>query len=107
MIRIITDHHFRNLMDAIDDAVEAGFTVKFVINERGFGDYNQMTYLPETVNFVEIIQIPSTNNQETVLYRLKMINGTCGWISNLDAFANTYLNKHLNRIKENFRQDEL
>jgi len=106
MIRIITDHHFRNLMDAIDQAVEAGYTVKFMVNERGFGDENKMTYLPETVTFVEVIQIQTTN-QDAVLYRLKMINGICGWISSRDAFAKKHINQHLNRIKENFRQDEL
>ncbi len=94
-------------MEAIDDAIDAGFTVKFIVNERGFGD-NKLTYLPETVAYVKAIHLQNTSGNQSVLYLLEMVDGICGWTSSQqDAFAKILLEQHLDRIKENFKQNEL
>lgn len=105
MYKITSNHPFSSIEEAIKDAVQHGFDVEFVINERGFKGRQKKTYLPESVIELEVILFSRKTKQ--VLYLLKMVDGMCGWTSGYyGALADNLLSEHLTRIKENFA-DEL
>jgi len=105
MYRITTNHSFNCIEDAIKNAVEHGFGIEFIVNERGFFAQQEVTFLPEMVIELEVILFGP--KKKSVLYLFKMVNGMCGWTSDLNGvFADEQLSEHLVRIKENFA-DEL
>ncbi len=105
MYVLTTNHSFNSIEEAIADAINHGYDVEFMVNDRGFTGQQKTTYLPESVVELEVIIFSS--EQKPVLYLLKMVDGMCGWMSDfLGVFAGEQLSKHLTRIKENFA-DEL
>ena len=97
MYTLITNHNYNSLDDALKNAIKHGFTIEFVVNERGFSGQGKITYLPESVEDLEVILF---TQKRLVLYLLRMIDGKCGWMSDFEG-TDKRLAEHLTRIKEN------
>ena len=102
MYTLTTNHNYNSLDDALKNAIKHGFTIEFVVNERGFLGQGKITYLPESVEDIEVILF--TKEKSMVLYLLKMVDGKCGWMSDFEG-TDKRLEEHLTRIKENFTHE--
>ncbi|RMG23166.1 MAG: hypothetical protein D6730_14965 [Bacteroidetes bacterium] len=101
---------FDTLYDAIEQAKREGYSIEFVINERGFLDPDSgKTYLPESITAMEVIRIDAPYSEpdaQSILYLLQTVDGRRGWVSDAyGPYSNETLAGHLSRIVENFNSE--